>query len=182
MSCPKGQIKRSSYTRKGHTRKAYTRSDGTRVKGSYVDRAKVPASCVPDKGAPGKTPSSKKVLPKPGKDISLSRYGYGIHKSKSRRQAALKRAAEKTKPLKVLRRINLLANYQADESNKKAMREDVEFMKKLYESHKLKEGRSSRRGSKRSRKGSKKSSRRKGTRKSKRGSKKSRKGSKKSSR
>ena len=161
MACPKGQIKRTSYNRKGHTRKAYTRSDGTRVKGSYVDKSKVPVTCVPDKGAPGKTPSSKKVLPKPGKDISLSRYGYSVHKSKSQRQAALKKAAQKTKPLKVLRRMNLLRNYQADAANKKAMSEDVEFMKDMYEAHKRREGRGSRRGSKRSKKGSKKSTRRK---------------------
>lgn len=182
MSCPKGQIKRSSYTRKGHTRKSYTRKDGTRVRGSYVDRAKVPSGCVEDTGAPGKTPKSKQVLPKPGKEISLSRHGYSVHKSESKRHAALKKAAEKTKPLKVLRRLNLLANYQANDDAKETMREDVEFMKKVYAQHKMKEGRTSKRKS--SRKGSKrrsrKSSRAKRSRKgSKKGSNKKRSGSKK---
>jgi len=63
-------------------KKSYKRSDGTRVKGSFVARTKVGRSCTPDKGKPGKTPKSQRILPKPGKDISLSKYGYSTHKSK----------------------------------------------------------------------------------------------------
>ena len=54
-SCPAGKIRRKGYTTKRGT--------------------KVSATCTKNMGAPGKTPSSKKVLPKL-KEVYLSKYGY----------------------------------------------------------------------------------------------------------
>ncbi len=193
MPCPKGKIERVPYVRKAHSRKAHSRSayktaNGTKVastyvKGSYVDRTSVPKICVPDKGKPGKTPLSQHVLPKPGKELSLKRYGYSTDLSKELRQKALMLASKDTDELKVLRRLNLLRNYQADTTAKKRMGDDVEFMKTAYAVYKEKQGRNSR-GSKRNSRGGKRGSKkvsRKGSKKvSRKGSKKvSRRGSKK---
>ncbi len=188
-SCGPGQIRRASYDRKAHSRKSYRRGS-TKVKGSYVDRTHVPSACVKDMGKPGKTPKSKRVLPRPGEKLHLSKYGYATHKAPSERHAALMKAAEKSgEPmLTVLRRLNLLANYQADPRAKAAMREDVDYMSAQYAKYKRSQGRtSSRKRSKSSRKGSKKSkgskrSKRSQRRTSKKGSKKSKKRSKKGSR
>lgn len=161
MSCPKGKIRRVSYSRKGYTRKAYTNKKGSRVHSARISRTRVPSACVKDTGKPGKTPSYKKVLPKPSKNMSLSKYGYSTHKSASIRRQALKKASG-NKPLPVLRRLNLLANYQADPTAKAAMREDVEFMSNFYKQYKRQQSRttskktSNRKGSK---KGAKKGSR-----------------------
>jgi len=61
--CPRGQI-----LRKGYTRKAYKRG------GKLIKATKIKPACIKDRGAKGKTPSSKKVLPKLEKG-SLSKYG-----------------------------------------------------------------------------------------------------------
>lgn len=81
--CPIGEIKRSSYIRKAYERKAYSKKTSNRkssIKSSYVNRTKVPASCVPAKGKAlkrgSKTPKREQVLPKLGKEISLTKYGY----------------------------------------------------------------------------------------------------------
>jgi len=166
MSCPKGQIRRSSYTRKAHPRKNYKRSDGTHVKHSYVDRTRVPSTCVPDKGAPGKTPSQKRVLPSVGKEKSLRRYGYSTKKSESKRHNALNKASEKYHPLDVLRRLNLIANYTAEPDVEKVLRRDVRYMSKKYKQYKNKSN--SRKGKKQSK------SKKKGSRKSKSSSKRKR--------
>jgi hypothetical protein len=79
----------------------------------------------------------------------------------------------------VLKRLNLLANYQADPRAKAVMREDVDYMSMEYKKYKRSQGRVSSKKSSKVRKGSKKSSR-KGSKKSSR--KGSRKGSKKGSR
>lgn len=186
-SCGSGQIRRASYDRKAHSRKSYRRGS-TKVKASYVDRTHVPSTCVKDMGKPGKTPKSKRVLPRPGEKLHLSKYGYATHKSPSERHAALMRASKESgEPmLAVLRRLNLLANYQSDPRAKAAMREDVDYMSAQYAKYKRsqsrtsskKRSRSSRKGSKKSRKGSKRSQRRT----SKKGSKKSKKRSKRGSR
>lgn len=139
-SCPSGKIRRKSYTRK-----AYTRADGTRVPAS-----RVPSTCIKDRGSKGKGP---KTLPKPSKDASLSKYGYRVHKKASTRRRSLKRASKRYGTLPVLRRLNLITNYTADEENKKKMRSDVEFMKKTYAAEKKRKAsrsrhRTKRRGSK----------------------------------
>jgi len=123
MICSKGEI-----VRDGYKRKAYTRSDGVRVRATYV-----PASCVPDKGKPGKTPKSKKVLPKPVKG-NLSKYGYSDVKNTSAaiRHAALKRAVKDAGYATIVRRVNLVANYNKF-SNPRVhdiMRRDIRWMQR----------------------------------------------------
>src|SRR5438128_1687771 len=100
-ACRSGYITRSGYMRKAHSRSSYKRSDGTKVRGSYVSRTKVGKACTPDKGKKGKTSKSRRILPKPGKEISLSRYGYSTDKSSVLRHNALRSATKDFKPLKV---------------------------------------------------------------------------------
>ena len=150
--CPKGQIRRKSYSKKSHLRRSYRRKNGSRVKASYVDKAKVSSTCVPDKGAPGKTPLSRQVLPKLGKDVSLRRFGYDTDKSVRGRHEALDKASARHNPLKVIRHLNLARNYQADAKAKRVMGEDVKYMSRQYTQYKKKHGMS------RSRKASRKTS------------------------
>ena len=187
--CPKGEIKKDSYVRKGYYRKPYTRSDGIRVKGSYISRTKVPSTCVPDKGKKGKTSKKDKVLPKPGKKLSLSRFGYSTDKSTKVRQEALTKASKHPKynPLEVLRRLNLIRNYQSEEDNKKIMSKDVEFMSKYYKKYNQRGGSYGKKTSKRKsrktyKRKSRKISRKPSMRRSRKISRKSRKPSKRRSR
>ena len=152
-SCSRGKIRKVSYPRKAHSRRSYSRKDGTVVRASYVSRTQVRSSCVPDKGAPGKTPKSRRTLPRPGKEISLTRYGYGTQKGAQTRHRALGKAAEDFGGLKILRRMVLLSNFQADPAAKNTMREDVQFMRNYYAREQRRQGRmvSSRRGSRKSR-------------------------------
>lgn len=162
-SCGEKEILRASYNRKGYTRKS----------GSHVAAAHVKASCVPATGKAirrgSKTPKAERVLPKPGKEVSLEAFGYGTHQPAHIRHKALEAASKKFGSLPILRRLNLLRNYQAHPAAKKVMAADVEFMSVLHA-----KGRVSRKS-----KGSRKSSRgsRKGSRKSRKGSRRSRKGS-----
>lgn len=185
--CPPGKILRKSYTRKSHVRKSRGRGQ-SRVKGSHVKKTKVPATCVKDRGKPGKGP---KTLPKFSGKLKLTRYGYSTDKSASARHDALVKASKKNNPLEVLRHLNLLRNYQADDPKgrkiAKIMGEDVKFMSKYYKNWKRGSGmKVSRKSRKSSKKGSKKGSRsRKSRKSSKKGTKKrsrSRKSSKKRSR
>lgn len=148
LMCPPGQILRESYERKDH--------------------ARIPAACVEDRGKPGKTPESQKILPKPGDEIHLSTYGYTTKGSEESRHHALKKASQDNGMLKVYRRLVLLYNLQADENDNRAkhvMKKDVKYMKRLYATHKMKEGRGSKSRS-RSRHDSKRGGSRKGSRKS----------------
>lgn len=131
------------------------------------------------------TESSRTLLPMPGNEIHLQRYGYSIDANNAARKRALLEASKKHGMLKVYRRLVLLSNYQ--KSNKHAydiMVGDKEFLKVEYKKSKKKSRKGSKKGS---RKGSRKMSR-KGSRKgSKKGSRKgsrkmSRKGSRKGSR
>lgn len=152
-SCPRGKIRRVAFNRKAYSRKSYRRSSGTRVRASYVNRSHVPSTCVPDIGAPGKTPASKRILPKPGKEVSLSRFGYGTHRAAQARHQALEKASRAHGGLKVLRRMILLSNFQAHPAAKRTMREDVQFMRKYYAGEQRRQGRmiGSRRSQRRSR-------------------------------
>lgn len=111
--CPKGKIRRI----------AYTRADGTYVK----------STCVPDKGKPGKTPARKKVLPKPTKG-ALSQYGYFDVKQTpaAKRRAALLKAVKATDYATIVRRVNLISNYNklSDPRVHKIMRSDIAWMQK----------------------------------------------------
>lgn len=127
--CGPGQIEKNGYQRKGYQRKGYTKKNGTVVPSTYVSAAIVEPTCIKDTGKPGK---SSKILPKPGNDIHLSKYGYGIHKTQAQRRSALRAASKEHNTLVVLRRLNLLRNYQTIPENKNIFSNDVEYMKKLY--------------------------------------------------
>lgn len=88
--CSSGQIRRKSYTRKNGT---YVRS-----------------TCVPDTGKPGKTPKSKRVLPKlsPGR---LSKYGYSTTKPDLVRRVALANAIEAEGYGTIIKRLVVISNY-----------------------------------------------------------------------
>lgn len=75
---------------------------------------------------------SSKTLPPIDKNISLSKYGYSVKSSKSRRHSSLKRASKQHSSLTVLRRLNLIRNYSKSGSkeNYKRLSDDVEYMKK----------------------------------------------------
>lgn len=129
IKCRRGEIVKSGYHRKGYQRKQFRRSDGTLIPPTYVSATYVPPTCVHDMGRRGKGP---KILPPPGDEIHLSKYGWSVNKPQSARRAALRAASRDYSILAVLRRLNLLRNYQAIPRNKEIFTEDVEYMKKLY--------------------------------------------------
>jgi hypothetical protein len=167
MSCPKGEIRRSSYKRK-----SYRRNSGKKVSAS-----RVASTCVPAKGKAlsrgSKTPKSERVLPKLGKEISLRKFGYELDKPQQERQNALSRASKTFGTLKVEKRLGLIRNYSSGEpKNYKKLSKDMEFMKQKYAAEKRTQSTKPRGGSKRkSRKGSKKTSKKTSRKRSRKGSK-----------
>lgn len=127
--CGPGEIMRVGYRRKGYQRNEYIRKDGTVVPATYVSATYVPPTCIKDMGRPGKGP---KTLPKPNNFIHLSKYGYSIYKPEKQRRAALRAAIKDYNTLSILRRLNLLRNYQAIPENKEIFTKDVEYLKHLY--------------------------------------------------
>lgn len=99
-------------------RSGFTRSDGTYVK----------PSCVKDQGAPGKTPSAKRVLPKP-KEGTLR--GWSSDDSAKTRHQALKKAVKTEGCRSVILRLNLEANFTKKTSPKtyRAARQDMEYLR-----------------------------------------------------
>lgn len=101
MSCPRGTIRRKSYTRKGYTKKT----------GVHVKKARVPAACIPDVGRPGKgLPGGQPGIGKL-KEGELSSVGYSFGKSARSRHIALNAATRKHGALSVYRKLNALAVY-----------------------------------------------------------------------
>jgi len=119
--CPKGTIRRASFTR------TLSRTG---------KKTNVKASCVPDKGAPGKTPKNKRILPKPGNEIKLHDFGYKLSKPQKSRRRSLARASSKHGSLKVLRRVGLLRNLTGVKSNKAKFSSDVKWMSKYHSKNK----------------------------------------------
>lgn len=152
MSCPQGYITRNAYIRK--SKKGLTSSSQTKSK-SIERSIRVSKGCTPDKGKPGKTRLNQRILPKPSKDRSLKKYGYTVNKSDDSRKKALREASNVYGELAVLRRLNLIRNYQSEEKNKKKMSKDVDYMSKKY-----KLSRNSKKSKRRSKKGSKRDSKR----------------------
>lgn len=135
--CKSGEILKDGYVRKAHKRNEYKRSNGVVVKSSRVPETHVAATCVKDTGKPGKGP---KILPKLNDNLKISKYGYSIHKSEPVRRAALREASRDNDTLEVLRKLNLIRNYQSDKKNKEIFSKDVEYMKKLYAKSKKQRG------------------------------------------
>lgn len=109
--CPVGTIRR----------KAYTRKDGTHVR----------STCVLDRGLPGKTAAKRKSLPTPTPG-SLSKYGYFNLKSKLAdvRRKALLRGVKDAGYATIVRRVNLIANYNKNSDPRlyKILRADIKWM------------------------------------------------------
>ncbi len=103
--CERGEILRRGYTRK----------DGT-----HVD-----PTCVPDKGAPGKTPASKRVLPKPKKGHLA---GWHADESAAKRRRALKKWVKKTNCRKTIGKLTLLRNLSADRTVDRVAKRDAEWL------------------------------------------------------
>lgn len=103
--CKSGEIRRRGYTTKHGVR--------------------VPSTCVPDKGAPGKTPASKRVLPKPVPgDIGAWKKAMPA----SKRHSALKEAVERRGCRKVIGGLTLLRNLSSDAGTKSAAKQDAKWL------------------------------------------------------
>ncbi len=122
IKCPKGTI-----LRKGGSVKSFKRVSGITVRAT---RRK--AICVRDTGEKGKTPESRKVLPKLKKGL-LGKYGYKNVKSTpaSKRHAALKKGVEAENYSIIVKRLNAVANYNTntDPEAHKRMKSDLKWMK-----------------------------------------------------
>jgi hypothetical protein len=126
--CGPGKILRKGYRRKSYLRKKYFKNRKI-IPTTYVSASYVPPTCIRDMGKPGKGP---KTLPKPDEKIHLTKYGYSIYKPDRYRRAALRAAARDHGTLMVLRRLNLIRNFQAIPENKKIFSRDVEYLKNIY--------------------------------------------------
>lgn len=74
-----------------------------------------------------------KGLPKLNHTISLTKYKYHIKETTAVRQKALRDAIKEYGTLKVLRRLNLIRNYQSNPKIKKRFDKDVLYVEMLYE-------------------------------------------------
>ena len=82
--------------------------------------------------------SSKRILPKIDKNISLSSFGYKLSKSDKTRKTSLKRASNEYGILNVLKRVNLIRNYSKSiPKNYDKLSKDVSFIKKEYSKNKI---------------------------------------------
>lgn len=119
----KGECSRGKIKRKAHWRSGYINKDGTKVQGTHVK-----PSCVNYRS----NSTKKRLLPQPDKDISLSSFGYNVHKSVGKRREALMKASQVYGIKAVKDRMNLIRNLQSIPENKKIFTNDVEYMKKMY--------------------------------------------------
>ena len=109
--CLKKQIVRSAYTKK----------NGTKVK----------ASGTKNKGLPGKTPKSKKVLPKLKHGL-LSQYGYHLNKTIAIRERAIKKAIKDEGSLPVFKHLVVLRTYYKNNPPLfKKLNRDVKYVQSL---------------------------------------------------
>ncbi|MEM3061955.1 MAG: hypothetical protein QW303_00215 [Nitrososphaerota archaeon] len=131
--CGPGEILKIGYKRHAYYRRPYVRKDGTHVTGAWIPESEVKPTCIRDVGNVGKGP---KTLPRPDSIIHLSDYGYAIRKPTAERHAALRRASRDTNPLLVLKRLNLIRNYQPIPEIKQIFSRDVDYMKKVYAKYK----------------------------------------------
>lgn len=82
--------------------------------------------------------TTRKLLPQPDKINTLSKYGYNVRKNVNSRHLSLRKASKKYSPLSVLRRVNLIRNFQKGNNFiHQRMSDDVDYMKKLYKKSKL---------------------------------------------
>ena len=105
-------------------RSAYTRSNGKRVR----------SVCVKNKGLPGKTPKSKKVLPKLKHGL-LSKYGYHLNENSTKRQSAIRKAMNDEGILLIYRRLVVLKSYHKNEPGitYNRIKSDVKYAKEIFD-------------------------------------------------
>lgn len=105
----------------------------------------------------------RRLLPKPGDEYHLSKFGYSLSHKRSSRRSSLKAASKKYGTLQVLKRVNLIRNITNPEYEaKKKLASDVNYMKQLYKKEKKS---MSRAGSKKGLRKSTKKNSRKGSKK-----------------
>lgn len=107
LTCGPGKIRREPYDRK----------DGVHVK----------AACVPDTGARGKTPPSKRWLPKLGPQ-PLG--GWGKDRAASTRHWALLKKTRQKGCREVLRTVNAIANVTTDRPTERLLRSDYKWLRR----------------------------------------------------
>jgi hypothetical protein len=110
-------------------RSAYTRSNGKRVR----------SVCVKNKGLLGKTPKSKKVLPKLKHGL-LSKYGYHLNENSTKRQSAIRKAMNDEGILPIYRRLVVLKSYHKNEPGitYNRIKSDVKYAKEIFDKNKKK--------------------------------------------
>ncbi len=117
--CPKGKI----YVR-GYKTKASRKRASHRVKGH----------CTKDTGKRGRTPKSKRVLPKLRKGALGT---YHTNKSKTKRMAILARLVSKKSYSKVLKTLVVLRTYtrRSDPKHSRIYSSDIKSLQKWHKSH-----------------------------------------------
>jgi len=115
------KIRVKEYSRKAHSRRL---SNGSVI---HVKRSIVPSHLTIDKGSPG---HGKQVLPKPGNKLHLRKYGYSVANTVAKRRRSLSKAGREEGELAVIRRLNLLRNYQATPDVKEKMSKDIKWLSK----------------------------------------------------
>lgn len=79
---------------------------------------------------------NNKILPKIDDKIHLTNYGYSISKSDRVRHRALNNACRDNGILTILKRLNLIRNYQSDSITRAIFGEDVDYLKNKYKKSK----------------------------------------------
>ena len=134
MSCPIGDIRRKSYTRRSRSGK----------------RTYVPSTCIPKRGLPGKP---RRILPHPTPGV-LRPFGYYDIKrlSFAERKRILKRAIKVLGFVDVIRHLTLVANFNryTTPSIHAKMTKDHEWVSKMYKKYKRSHSRSKSRSRSRS--------------------------------
>lgn len=102
---------------------------GEILRRGYITRTgvRVPPTCVTDQGAPGKTPASKRVLPKPTPGAIGP---WKKDASPAKRHSAIKQAVRRRGCRKVIGSLTLLRNLSADPGTKATAKKDAQWLHK----------------------------------------------------
>jgi len=105
-----------------------------------VKSTKVSVACTVDRGKPGKTPPSKRILPKIKNSGMLRKFGYKVSGTATSRHAAIDQAIKKYgSVVYVLNHLNLIKNYTPkNESWYPILVKDVNYLKQAHKKAKKK--------------------------------------------
>lgn len=114
-SCPRGMIRRKSYSRRSRSGK----------------RTRVKSACIRDLGKPGRGPKLWTV-----KKGVLGKYGYKLEKPAVTRRNALKRAVKGESYATVIRQLNAVRNYTklSQPQNSKKYTADMKYLQRTMRS------------------------------------------------